>query len=263
MIETEEHMNYRNRNNRLCALLVGWAGIFPALAVDTAAFKNRPVGDLGLGAFATQSIVRGDDDTLLPLPYAYLDYGRFFARLDTLGVKTFGMGYGFLELVARVNFDGFDTDVPELQGLEKRSHSIPLGIGTFQKTPIGGIFLNAFHDVNDSGGNLFEAIYAAKFMLGGVAFYPQAGVEYRDGKYVSYYYGVTPAEAAASGYPQYEPGGALNPLAALQVEIPVAGNIFLNLYWRHKWLDSSITNSPIVEKSAADTGFVALSYRFK
>lgn len=236
---------------------------FSSAVADQEPLPNRPIGDLGLGAFATQSIVRGDDDTLLPLPYAYLDYGRFFARLDTLGFKTIGMGYGHLELVARVNFDGFDTDVPELQGLEKRSHSIPLGIGTFQKTPIGGVFLNAFHDVNDSGGNLIEAIYATKFMLGPVAFYPQAGVEYRDEKYVRYYYGVTPAESAASGYPQYEPGGAFNPLAALQVEIPVHGNVFLNLYWRHKWLDDSITDSPIVEKDAADTGFVALSYRFK
>lgn len=225
--------------------------------------SDRLTGDLGVGLYDTLNIVRGDEDSLRVLPYAYLDYGRLFARIDTLGIKTVKMGYGYLELLGRVNFDGFDTGVPELQGLDKRSNSIPLGIGTFQKTPVGGFFLNGFHDVNDSGGNLFEAIYATRLTLGPVAFYPQVGIEYRDSRYVQYYYGVSQAEAVASGYPQYTPGGAFNPLAVLQVEVPVYGNVFLNLYWRHKWLDGSIKGSPLVVKGAADTGFVALSYRFK
>lgn len=220
------------------------------------------VGDLGLGAFKIQSVARGDDDTLSILPYVFVNYGRAFARLDTLGMKTLPAGYGHLELIARISTDGFDTDVPELEGLKSRSRSMPLGVGTFQRTPAGAVFLHAFHDVNDSGGNLLEAIYSAKFTLGNVSAYPLLGAEYRDAKYVRYYYGVSESESAASGKPQYRPDGALNPIAALHVKIPLTETVNLNLYWRRLWLDSTITDSPIVTRTSKDTGLVAVSYQF-
>jgi outer membrane protein len=232
-------------------------------AADPPALQNRPIGDLGLGAYTLQSIVRGNDDALMVLPYAFIKYARAFARQDTLGVKTFPAGYGHLELVARINFDGFDTDAPELRGLASRSHSMPLGIGTFQITPVGGLFLNAFHDVNDSGGNSLEAIYGAKVTLGNVAAYPLLGAEYRDAKYVRYYYGVSKSESAASGTPEYQPGGAFNPMAAVQVEIPITETMYLIFYWRRLWLDTTITDSPIIARTTKDTGFAAVSYRFE
>ena len=46
--------------------------------------------------------------------------------------------------------------------------SVPIGLGTLQKTPYGGIFLNAFHDVGKSGGQLYEAIWVGKWPLGRV-----------------------------------------------------------------------------------------------
>lgn len=232
-------------------------------AAEQEPIQNRLIGNLGLGVYATQSSVRGRDAAPVVLPYAYIDYGRFFARIDTFGAKTIPMGSGYLELVARINFDGFDTDAAGLRGLATRAHSLPLGVGTLQKTPVGAFFLNAFHDVNHSGGKLFEAIYAAKFTLGHVAFFPLLGAEYRGAKSIRYYYGVSAAEAAASGHPVYRPGGAFNPLAAMHVEIPVTNSAWLSVHWRRKWLDESITDSPIVQKSTVDSAFMALSYEFK
>lgn len=225
--------------------------------------QNCPIGHLGLGAYSIQNIVRGRDDALVVLPYTYLDFGRFFTRLDTFGVKTLFGGYGYLELVARVNFDGFDTGAAGLRGLAKRSHSLPLGAGTLQKTPAGAFFLNAFHDVNGSGGKLFETLYAAKFTLGRVALFPLLGAEYRDAEYVRYYYGISQAESAASGHPVYRPGGAFNPLVALHIETPLTHTTVLTFYWKRKWLDEPVTDSPIVEKSTVDSAFIALSYEFK
>ena len=235
----------------------------PTLATaDTAPFQDRLIGDLGLGAFATQSVVRGGSDSLTVLPYAIATYGRYFARLDTLGAKTLPVGFGHIELIARINFDGFTSDTPELQGLNRRKHSVPLGIGTLQKTPVGAFFLNAFHDVNASSGNLIEVIYGAKFTLGPVTAYPLFGAEYRDMTYVSYYYGVSPSESVASGKSEYRPAGALNPIAAIHADIPIMKTVKLSLYWRRLWLDSAIANSPIVANSTKDNAFVAISYRF-
>lgn len=128
-------------------------------------FPHGIAGDIGMGAYYTGSIVRGTSDKTSVLPYGDFEYGRMFARVDTLGIKTLPMGNGYFELVGRISQDGFDTNTPGLLGLRKRETSIPLGVGTLQMTPLGGFMLNAFHDVRQSRGELFEAIYAAELEL--------------------------------------------------------------------------------------------------
>lgn len=172
---------------------------------------KRIDGDIGLGGYYTRSILRGKSEPAAVLPYGYFDYGRAFVRIDTFGIKTVPMGYGHLELVGRVTLDGFKADTASLQGLTDRKDSIPLGIGTFQETPIGGFFVNAFHDVGKSRGNLFEAIYVGELKSSRFVFYPQVGAEYLSGQYVGYDCGVSATESTASRYAAYQPGGAFNP----------------------------------------------------
>jgi len=168
-----------------------------------------------------------------------------------------------LELVGRFNQDGFDTNTPSLAGLAKRESSLPIGIGTLQVTPIGGFMLNAFHDVNASRGNVFETIYGGRVELSRVDLYPLIGMEYRSQEYVRYYYGVSPQEAANSGYAAYLPDSAMNSLIALIADITLADDYHLHLYARRKWLGDTIQHSPIVDKAYLDTAYLALSYRFK
>ena len=113
-------------------------------------------GDIGLGSYYTRSIVRGKTDQADILPYGNFDYGRIFMRIDTLGIKTMKLGYGYLEIAARFSQDGFSTNVNNLHGLGNRQTSIPMGLGTLQITPIGAFYINCFHDINKSRGNLFE-----------------------------------------------------------------------------------------------------------
>ena len=226
-------------------------------------FSEGIDGDIGLGVYYTGSIVRSKSRQISVLPYAYFDYGRAFVRLDTLGVKTLKMGYGYLEVVGRYSQDGFDADTATLTGINDRKTSVPLGIGTLQITPIGAFFINAFRDLNKSGGNLFETIYVAKSEVSRLTFYPMLGAEYRSKEYVRYYYGVSPQEAAGSSYTEYQPGGAFNPLLGMMVDAKLTGEYRLNFYFRRRWLDNAIHASPIVKRKHLDTGFIALSFRFK
>ncbi len=226
-------------------------------------FSQGIVGDVGIGAYYTGRIVRGVNDFTTVLPYGDFEYGRMFARVDTLGIKTLKMGDGYLELVGRVSQDGFDTNVPGLLGLRKRETSIPLGVGTLQVTPVGGFMLNAFHDVRQSHGQLFEAIYAAELDLQQVSFYPLAGAEYLSGEYVRYYYGISAQEAAASQYALYQPAGSFNEFVGLIADIKLTNDYHLNGYVRRKWLGSGIEQSQIVNQRYLDTGYLSLSYRFK
>lgn len=238
----------------------------PALAQQTTTDASDPlllpdhlVGDIGAGVdhLDRNGLSRRSHNVVLP--YAYFDYQRFFARLDTFGVKTARLGYGYLELAGRVNFEGFDAD----HGLHRRNDPIPLGLGTYQETPFGAFFLNVFRDFNTSHGTLAEAIYAAQFDAGRVSIYPQLGVEYRSASYNNYYFGVDAGEAAASGLRQYNAGASTSPILALSADVPLTGDWKLNLTWRRKWLPGSVADSPLVHRRSEDFALVAVSYHFK
>jgi len=249
---------FRHLFGGLCAMLL----IGTALA-EAEEFKQQLVGDIGLGGYYTRSIIRGNRNEFSALPYLDFEYGRTFARVDTLGIKTLKLGYGHLELVGRISQDGFSMTVPGLQGLGKRETPVPVGIGTLQTTPLGGVMVNAFHDVNRSRGDLFEVIYGGELDLPRVTLYPLVGAEYMSGKYVRYYYGISPLEAASSQYAAYQPAGAVNGLIGLIADIRLTDEYYLNCNVRRKWLGDAIQFSPIVNQRYLDTGYIALSYRFR
>jgi MipA family protein len=234
-----------------------------AASAQPSPLTDRLIGDVGGAAYTTQPVIRSRASDTRVLPYGFFDYGRFFARVDTFGVKTLQLGDGYVELVGRVSSDGWRADTPALRGLADRKTPIPVGIGTFQRTPYGAFILNAFIDANKSHGALLEAIYAAEFNVGRVAFYPQLGVEYRSAKYSNYLYGVSAAESAASGYAAYNAGASTTPLLGLGVDVPLGESWVINMQLRRKWLDSAVYNSPLVSRKTQDTGLIALSYRFK
>ncbi|MEJ1958064.1 MAG: MipA/OmpV family protein [Nitrosomonadales bacterium] len=213
-----------------------------------------------MGGYAMHRIIRSKQDEILVLPYLDFVYGKIFARVDTLGVKTVALGYGDLELVGRVSLDGFHTNTAALQGLTTRRPSAPIGLGTLQITPVGAFMINAFHDVNQSKGNWLELTYGAEFDLPKVTLYPLVGAEYQSKAYVRYFYGVTAQEAANSQYAAYQPDGAFNNFIGLIADIPLAGEYHLNLNVRRKWLGDAINLSPIVSQGHLDTSYFALSY---
>jgi len=232
-------------------------------AQATDEFPQGIEGDVGVGGYFVRSIVKDKGNESSVLPYVDFEYGRFFARVDTLGIKTQKLGYGYLELVGRISQDGFDTNVQGLQGLGKRKTSIPLGIGTLQVTPVGGFWINAFHDVNRSRGNLYEMIYGGEFKLAQVTFYPLLGAELQSAEYVRYYYGISAQEAANSKYAYYHPAGSFNDFIGLIADFKLSEEYHLNCYVRRKHLGDAIRQSPIVNRNYQDTGYIALSYRFR
>jgi outer membrane protein len=246
-----------------CALLAGAT----AQAQQATPFTDHFVGELGAAAYATTSLVKSKDTAVTALPYVYGDWGRTFARVDTLGIKTLPLAMGHLEGVLRVSQEGFEADTVALRGVKNRSNPLPVGIGTFQRTAVGGVFLYALHDVN-SGGNLLEATYGARFEVAGIKLYPQAGLEYRSRSYVQHLVGVSAQEAtanqAAGGrLTAFQAGASIVPMLGLAATVPLSGPWALQLQWRHKWLDSAIKASPLVGVGSQNTGFAALTYTFK
>lgn len=247
----------------LCAALVSG----PACADAPPAgdeLADRIQGDIGVLAAEEQSPIRGERTSAQVFPFAFFDYGRLYARIDTFGVKTLHMGYGYLELAGRAAYDGYKAaGNPALQGIQDRQSPVPLGLGTFQITPIGGFFIYALHDFNRSRGNLLELTYVAELDAGRVTVYPEAGFEHFTRQYTQYYFGVSSTEAAASGYAAYGPGAVTNPFLCVFLQVQVARGWDANFYLRRKWLSTAMADSPLVDTPRPLTGFASITAHFE
>ncbi len=98
-------------------------------------------GDVGLAVYTSNLHIGTEGMQSFVLPYAFADYKRAFIRIDQIGLKTLKIGYGYLEVVGKINLDNHKAKSPFNGNSINRSDPIPLGIGTFQETPIGGFFL--------------------------------------------------------------------------------------------------------------------------
>jgi outer membrane protein len=79
---------------------------------------------------------------------------------------------------------------------------------------------------------------------------------------VNYFYGTSAQDAAMLHSAIYLPGSATNLFVDLLAEIKLSGDWYLDLNLRKTWLDTSISNSPLVDRHTSSTGLVAASYRF-
>lgn len=244
---------------RIAAAAIAAALLGPAAAL---AQSSGPTGDFGLAAYSRTEIVRTSGNTVTILPYVFGEWGSFFGRLDTFGYRALPLGSGHLELVGRVSTEGWKADTASLRGLGDRAAPVPLGIGTFQRNNYGALIVYAMHDLT-SGGQFVEGLLATKFDVGPVGIYPLLGFEYRSAAYVRHLYGVDAAQSAASGTARYSPGASLLPMAGLAATLPITGAWALQLTWRHRWLDSAITRSPIVGTASQESGHIGLTYTLK
>jgi len=225
---------------------------------------DRIVGDIGAAVYTSNLHIGTEGTQSLVLPYAFFDYQRFFVRIDEVGIKTFKMGYGYLEVIGKINLDTYKVKSPFNGTSINRSDPIPLGLGTFQETPIGGFFVNAYHDFGKSKGALYELLYFAELeTYKKIVIYPQVGVERQSSQYANYYYGINSGESQLTGYNAYSATATNNLLAGVMVEIPVVDNWYVNIYGKRKWMGNGINNSPVMNRSFQDNVFLALAYRFK
>jgi len=232
-----------------------------AAAQAQTAFPDHFVGEAGGMLVGAQPVVQGASGSVTALPYVYGDWGRFYARVDTLGVKTLPMGEGHLELAARVSTEGFKASQSDFVSAGDRTAPLPVGVGTFQRTPLGGIFAYAFHDPH-SGGQLLEMTWAARADFGAVTLYPQLGIEHRSSAYVQHLYGVSSAQAHGSLQAYRAPASTV-PVASLNASVPLSGPWALQLQTRYRGWDRAVRQSPLVDRSSQLSGYVALTHTWK
>ena len=230
-------------------LWLAWAGL-AAQAEEALSYR----GDVGVGAYQI-SRVAGNDAKPTWFPYLYGDLGRWYARVDTFGYKAMPLGYGHVELSTRVSFEGYR---PTQAALPRRDSPRLMGLGTFQETPWGGLFLYAFHDAA-SGGTMLDATYAAEFQWGAWTIYPELGWTRRSARYVQHLYGVSADQSTQTGLTPYAARVSSVPSAGWTLERPIGEHYKWVAEVKHRWLDGSITQSPLVLKKSQDSVLLSLA----
>ena len=224
-----------------------------------AAQDARFQGDIGGMLTRSASPAAGVAAPHAVLPYVYGDWGRFYGRVDTFGMRVLPMGQGHLELATRISTEGIDARKTAHPAMDDRQTPTPVGLGTFQHTPLGGVFAYLMHDPQ-SGGQFAELTWALRFTLGSASVYPQLGLQYRSAAYVNYLYGVSTAQSGVTGLAPYHAGRSLLPQASLHMTVPLSGPWALQAQARYRWLDSAIHNSPLVDHRSQTSGVLALTY---
>lgn len=197
-------------------------------------------------------------------PFALYDDARFYIEGAQAGVYAhkssddhirFGLSY------AGNDFEPQDSQ--NLAQLDKRRTAILADTSYTKITPIGGVRLKLAHDIsNTHNGTQLTATHLSRFTYGQATIYPQLGVTWSDKRYNEYYYGVSAKESARSGIQSYTPKDSLSPFVAVSVNYALNDNIAIIASQRLEWLDSTQSDSPMVQDKLASTTRLGLGYRF-
>lgn len=248
---------------KISPLLIVFNSFCMAQTIDEQTQPNRLVGDIGIAAYVTNNNIKSNSTSTSVLPYAFAEYVRIAMRIDTLGIKTVKMGYGHLELSGRISLDSYKVQSSINHQSISKNTPIPIGLGTFQETPIGAFQVNYFHDFNQSRGSLQEIIYFGEIKLANqITVYPQIGLERISKNYSNYYLGINQTESNITGYGVYSPNILVNTITGLVIEVPLLDHIYLTGYAKRKWLGDKTAASPIMNRPFQDTFYIGTTYRF-
>jgi outer membrane protein len=224
-------------------------------------------GSLGAGVYAGQSTVGERRVVVFPAPFVSLRYSDWaYWRLANGGVwlvqspgKTLKLGVG---LGLRLGWKADDDD-PLLQGMADRHASLDGSINAVWWNPIVALRVSYYHDllsVSDGAGAMLSI--SRRFPIGSkFSLIPFAGVEWQSRRLVQYYYGVRPEEATA-GRPEYHGRDSVNLRSGFfaAYRLNQAWSLFGAV--QAKWLDSGISDSPIVLDRCRVSSFLGAGWRF-
>lgn len=238
-----------------------------ALAAGTAetAFaqdRNRTV--VGLAGIHTPAYQGSDKYRTLPFPVIDIKRGRFYANPRR------GVGWSLLD-GDKISVGAGMTFVP---GYRRRD--APTGIGRLKN----GAGARVSAEVR--AGPVLASMGATKVVSGGVAgalidaglawpirlsprltLMPSVGATWADRQYNDRYFGVTSAQALASGLPVYAAGGGIKDVSAsLGAMYRLNDRVTLGATASLSSLQGDAKDSPIVADPTQPAVFVSAAYRF-
>lgn len=221
--------------------------------------------DVGAGALYSGRRATGRDAKAQVAPWLSINYAdRIFANpMDGLGANLIKTDAFNLGVQLEPQFSAGHPDVaPEL---DRPGFGANAGGYAYLRVPgnfvIGG---KVGHDVaGQSEGLTWRASIAQQSVTPIGLATMAAYVRGSDAKRARAYYGITPADALATGLPTYAPDGGVQAIGAfLLLLAPLGGDIGAGVVLNYERLSHDITDSPIITKRNDFRAGVLVAKRF-
>jgi outer membrane scaffolding protein for murein synthesis (MipA/OmpV family) len=213
---------------------------------------DEPEGTPGLGGLLRvghQNYLGEPSRTdFIPL---FLYEGRYiFAHGTSFGVHALRNEWFSFDLLGRMRLNRMlPADIPELQGLIEREHSLDAGASLGLRGRFGELQFTAVKDVLDRHeGQELDLSYRFPIRRGRWTITPWVSLIRQDENLTAYYYGVSPIEATPDR-PAYVPGEAQNLAYGINTAFRMNDRFFMFANIGVDEFDDTITASPIVESS--------------
>ena len=226
---------------------------------------DEPEGTPGLGGLLRvghQNYVGEPSRTdLIPL---FLYEGRYaFAHGTSFGLHAFRNQWFSFDLLGRMRLNRLlPEDIPELQGLIEREHSLDAGASLGLRGRFGELQFTAVKDVLDRhDGREMDVSYRFPIRRGRWTVTPWVSLTRQDENLTAYYYGVSTIEATQDR-PAYVPGEAQNLAYGINTSFRMNDRFFMFANVGVDEFDDAIVSSPIVESSRNVRLMTGASYLF-
>ena len=222
---------------------------------------------VGLRMSVEQSPYRGVGDKVEVLPLIHYRQGPFQITTED------GLVFSY-DLLVKDEFtcgpiavlstgDGFEVDDSSyLEGMDEPD-SIAMNAGVFciYENSIAEFELMFLNGTTGHTGQEFELSIGHTWELEHFEIEPSVTIEYQSSSATDYFYGVSRSESRP-GRRYYKPGSAINFSVGLMAEYELTPKIDLVGMVEYTWLDSSISNSSIVDRDSIVEVFFGVMYSF-
>jgi outer membrane protein len=146
-------------------------------------------------------------------------------------------------------FQGYEqSDSDIFIGMQERNNSLDAGIELAYSLQNWQVNITSLFDVlNQSHGYEVKTTISHRYQIGPIFITPQISASLLDNNLVDYYYGVLPEEAKPNRMP-FEGQKAHNFSVGVLVATPVFLGGFTRFSIEHQWVDTAISDSPLVDK---------------
>jgi outer membrane protein len=201
----------------------------------------------GVGLTSSSQIYKGYSQRTMLIPLiGYKDESlTVFGPYISYNIKTSKQLTLSLKLSPR--FQGFDqSDSDVFTGMKKRKNSLDAGAALNYKKGAWRLNLSSMFDIlNRSSGYEIKTALSRLYTVGPVFIEPSISVSVLDSQLVDYYYGVSESEATNTRV-TYKGKQSQNTAAAISIATPIFLGGYTRFMIKHKWFDSHIANSPLV-----------------
>lgn len=218
---------------------------------------------LGAAAGIERSPYTGYGNKTRALPL--LMYNGRYVRLvgTTADLKLGSAGPVAFTLRAKYADDGYSSgDAPILNGMDKRKGGLWAGGSVQWRNPLADLSLEWLADASgNSHGQTVKVQAEHHFRTGSFNFTPYLGASWMSSNYVDYYFGVRQNEATAQRA-AYQGSSTTNLAAGLRTDYRMTPSQSLFLDLRLTRYGSSITDSPLVDRSTSPSLRAGYLYHF-